>query len=514
MEWHALLFADKASYETWQKNVGTPIAEAVAADLKLSVIADEVVRITPNFPRQYLLFPCYEEETEHLRADVMRELYENPVLAETLAAFTAELQRLGTRRAATFEMTNPDARNSYFLTAVRDYCACVRRLAALAENVRSRGLALLHELAVSLCDAEFEEMERAVETLDAEGSALRTLSLTFDFDYKTVGVETLPDRPEGVADRLETLAREAFGTELRFDYSVVNANAISVLEEKLISLMKMRDPSSFAHMAAFYKRWHTLRFFRLLDLRAPLLFYVGYLAFVRRYEKKGFRFAWRRHDEAFDCGALYDLSLAVKLGDAKDIVPNDLYLEKGEIFVLSGANQGGKTTFLRAFGQCIALSAAGCPVPASSFSAPHIGFFATHFNRAEKTGRSRLEEELERIRLILPHLDGNSTVLFNECFVGTRRADAVELALDVLERLRTCGASGGFVTHYFELSQRDPRLVSLVAEVAADGSEKRCYRITKRPPDGLAHAESIARACGVTYEKLSELLAAEERSAK
>ena len=97
-------------------------------------------------------------------------------------------------------------------------------------------------------------------------------------------------------------------------------------------------------------------------------------------------------------------------------------------------------------------------------------------------------------------------ILFNECFVGTRRKDAVILSHKLFEKIFSCGATCGFVTHYFELSLEDPRLISLVAQISDDGLEKRTYHIRRCPPDGLAHARSIAEQCGATYEKLMKLI--------
>ena len=200
---------------------------------------------------------------------------------------------------------------------------------------------------------------------------------------------------------------------------------------------------------------------------------------------------------------MYDISLAVKLSESKLIVANDIEIKKGDIFVVSGSNQGGKTTFLRAFGQCAFLASQGLPVPAQDFRAPFFSLIATHFNRVEKKGKSRLEDEIGRIKNILSRTDESSLVLFNECFVGTRRSDAVVLSEKVFEKLFGLGATCGFVTHFFELSMRNSRLISFVADISEDGTERRTYRILRKSPDGLAHARSIADACGATYEKLS-----------
>lgn len=145
-------------------------------------------------------------------------------------------------------------------------------------------------------------------------------------------------------------------------------------------------------------------------------------------------------------------------------------------------------------------------MPAESFCAPFFGGVYTHFNRMEKPGKSRLEDEINRLKVLLPYVCDNGLVLLNECFVGTRRSDALILSEKLFEKFLECGTTCGFVTHLYELPMRDRRLISFVAQTSQDlGEQEHCtYHIINRSPESSAHAHNIAIAGGATYEQLIE----------
>lgn len=504
---HFLLFADEDTYRFWQKNgAARVIAENAASDLNLDQIAAAIKKLTPDYPQEFFLYPCFHPATVKLRTQIMSALSADSCGLEKLKAFQTDLLVLSKMRQTAFSAVNSDQRNAYFISAVRHYCKCAETLREVTAAFADTALSSLYTYVTAITTTDsFHFLLEESESLYQEIRCLSSLSLQFDFTHKTVRAE--PPEESGLASQIEAAAEQILGLKLDLTYSVVNSNPITAVEENLIGILKMRKPELFSALDAFYEKNKTLDFYAILDLREQLLYYTGYLDFVRKYKDKGFSFVFaEENDEGFVAKGLYDLSLAVRLGDANAVISNDLSLRTGEIFVLSGANQGGKTTFLRAVGQCITLAAAGYPVPAGKCGLWDCDCLITHFNRPETQEKSRLEDEIDRTKAVLPYLTQRSVILFNECFVGTRRKDAVILSHKLFEKIFSCGVTCGFVTHYFELSLEDPRLISLVAQISDDGLEKRTYHILRCPPDGLAHARSIAEQCGATYEDLMKLI--------
>jgi len=497
----SILFADKLAENRFYETKNDGIATETFRDLALSHVLEEIKKMTPDFPEDFLVFSPYDVATQNLRRETAEEMYGSSAVFESFKQFAVDLYVLKKHRASIIEIKNKDARNHFFLRAVLEYCKDLKRLCEITENARSRGLFALNKSAKDLLCEAYGTFYAKAESLSDHINNMLSLSMRFDFFNRAVKIERQDKMP--ASEKLSSLAEALLGVKLDFSFSAVNNVQLSPLEELLIEAMKARFPEIFRELEAFYEENKLLDFDKLIDLRDEILFFTGYTEFVKKYEKAGFSFSFAEITEKSICArGLYDISLAVKLGSADLIVANDVEIKKGDIFVVSGSNQGGKTTFLRAFGQCAFLAAQGLSVPAGSFRAPFFGSIATHFNRAEKAGKSRLEDEIDRIKYIFSRAGENSLILFNECFVGTRRSDAVILSEKVFARIFEFGATCGFVTHFFELPMRDNRLISLVADVMGDGTERRTYCILKKSPDGLAHARSIAAACGATYEKL------------
>ncbi|WP_313542146.1 MULTISPECIES: hypothetical protein [Leifsonia] len=203
----------------------------------------------------------------------------------------------------------------------------------------------------------------------------------------------------------------------------------------------------------------------------------------------------------------YDLQLAAQPDRRVSIVPNDIRLVPGEQFlVVTGANQGGKSTFARVFGQLHWMAAIGFPVAARTARLARFDLLLTHFERQEDLAllRGRLEDDLIRVRDILERVTSDSIVIANELFSSTTAQDALSLNERVLHALLEARAIGVTVTFLDELAVMAPPMVSVVAEVAADDPTHRTFRIVRRPPDGLAHATAIAEKYGLSPQRIRE----------
>lgn len=242
---------------------------------------------------------------------------------------------------------------------------------------------------------------------------------------------------------------------------------------------------------------HILDFFEMM--RVELSFYVGCLNLSDRLRAIGAtfcmpRFCHNERDRTYE--GLYDVSLALLRG--VNPVGNRLSVQGKDLYLITGANQGGKSTYLRSIGQAQVLAQCGMFVPAMRFTCPVASGIFTHFKREEdkQVESGKLDEELWRMSRISDHLKHGALILFNESFASTNEREGSEIARQITQALMDSGMEVFSVTHLYEyaegfLKADSPRVQFLQAERLEDG--KRTFRITPGKPLETGFGEDLYR---------------------
>jgi hypothetical protein len=241
---------------------------------------------------------------------------------------------------------------------------------------------------------------------------------------------------------------------------------------------------------------HILGFFT--QLRNELAFYIGCLNLYERLRERGaptcFPTPLPPDRAALSAKGLYDACLALRLDGP--VVSNELAADGKLLVMVTGANQGGKSTFLRSVGLAQLMMQCGMFVPAESFSANVCRRLFTHFKREEDpTMRSgKLDEELARMSAIAERIGPACMLLCNESFSATNEREGSEIARQVVRAFIEAGVKVVFVTHLFDLAhslyrQRLATALFLRAERAPDG--RRTFRMIEGEPLATSYGQDV-----------------------
>lgn len=230
-------------------------------------------------------------------------------------------------------------------------------------------------------------------------------------------------------------------------------------------------------------------------LKQDVYFYIAALKIKKHMEDNNLPYCFPELLENA-CGItaedVYNYPLAVFSG--KEPVKNNIDCDDGGFLIVTGLNQGGKTTFLRSIGIAQLFAQAGLMVPAVKYNCPVFGGIISHFPKEEDDTLNfgKLAEELSRLRNELPIVTGGGLVLLNESFATTTEKEGTIIAVDVLRALSKTQSSVIFVTHLYELAVNIDKLndslfnnqkaVNYVTKIDSDFKAIRSYKIVKGEP--------------------------------
>jgi DNA mismatch repair protein MutS len=490
---------------------GDQADQAALADLRLDQVIAKVARgqdegdlITGLLGR-----PVRDIDTLRYRHEVFRDL-EDPGLFQAAGQFAAQLRQVRGHLAQLAGMRSGHQREGWFLDAAAIYCDAVRAIAPELEAraIGSRGLTAFRDyLARYVRSAAFEAL-----TADTAARQADLAAITYQVRVKGPRVEVSrhDGEPDYSAEIEKTFERFQPGAAVK-DYRVRYRTrpGMNHVGEQILDLVARLFSDEFGALAAFCREHARLIDPAVEQLDRELQFYLAYLDYIQPLRAAGLTFCYPDlsigSKEIFAAGT-FDLALAARLTAAgQTVVTNEFRLTGRErVIVVSGPNQGGKTTFARTFGQLHHLAGTGCPVPGSAARLFVPDQVFTHFEREEDLSdlAGRLEDDLLRIQKALLAATPDSVVIMNEIFTSTTASDARFLGEKVLAKVIELDLLCVYVTFIDELASLGPAVVSMTSTITPDNPAERTFKVVRKPADGLAYALAIARRHHVTYEQL------------
>lgn len=464
--------------------------------------------------KPYYHLPMREVEDVTFRQEVMRALDDSPDLSGAIKRFAASMEAMRHHLAQSEELRNALQKKRWFLDAASLYCDALIRLDRDLANVEiaASGLSRFSRyLDRYLSSTVFQTLARETERLKLDLNAIRYSVL---IDGLRVRVRPCRDARDYGAEVAETFRPFQQDNERKSNaFKHRNSPEMDSVEASILERVAKLYPETFGELERYVTTQENFADPAVVAFDREIQFYLAYLDYLAPFRRAGLNFCYPRvvrdRKSVFDEEGFNLALAATMLGEDSVPVCNDFHLEgKERIIVVSGPNQGGKTTFAGTFAQLHYLASLGCPVPGTRAQLFLADTILTHFEKGESglDGRGKLEGDLLRIHAILEQATPDSIVILNEIFDSTTVRDARLLSHKIMDRIARLDSLCVWVTFLDELASANEKTVSMVSTVVPENPSQRTYRIKRQAPDGLAYALSIAEKYGLTSTRLEDRL--------
>jgi DNA mismatch repair protein MutS len=493
----------------------TPEAPAFFVDLNL----DQVIEAVTASKEEYTLKPFFWTSLHGVEAityrhDIFRDL-EDARHFETIKAFARGMRAMREHLAQAKKLYYPYQKERWFVETVEIYCDAVNCLVQdlSRANLKSQGLVHFREYVTAY--AQSEQFIALLEETKELLVVLSSVHYSLLIKGTAVTVRKYESEPDYSVDVEQTFEKFKQGAVKDYRVKFSGSPDMNHVEAAIQDLLAKLYPDIFRHLDEYCAKNVGYLDGTIATFDREIQFYVAYLEYLAIFRRAGLQFCYPvvsdTSKDVYDHEG-FDLALADKLSrERSSVVRNDFYLkDKERILVVTGPNQGGKTTFARTFGQLHFLASLGCPVPGREARLFLFDRLFTHFEKEEdiRNLRGKLEDDLVRIHAILTQATPQSIIIMNESFTATTLSDAIFLSTRVLERILQLDLLCVCVTFIDELASLSEKTVSMVAGVAPDNPAVRTFKVVRRPADGVAYALSIAEKYRLTYTCVKERIQA------
>ncbi len=444
------------------------------------------------------------------RQQAIRDCLANPDVIHRMYALANEVFQRQSSIRSNFFRDYPTGRLYYSVGVMKIYVDVFKRLRGLADQSAAEFKSEAFTNLFATLQRELSDSYLAV--IDDHLTQLRfrngvPVSVALGQGFRGIGYTLRRVRPpSGFLKRIFGAGPRAYKISLapRDD---AGARAMSELNDRGVALAAGALGRSADHVVSFYHQ-----------LQTELAFYVGCLRLYERLRDLHAPFSFPgvsdRGEPQLACEDLYDISLALTAN--RRPVGNDVNADGKPLIVVTGANQGGKTTFLRSFGLAQLMMQSCMFVAAAQFRANVVHGVFAHFRREEdatmKSGK--FDEELGRMSDIVDAIAPHSLLLFNESFAATNEREGSEIARQIVTALLERPNKLVFVSHQYAFAHglfesRQGSTLFLRAERRDDG--QRTFKLIEGEPLSTSFGEDVYREVFANEEEYDRAAALRQR---
>ncbi len=513
---------------------GYPEKDAMTADLNLKVIFQAACRpvwkegdslkhaekedfFIYDAMKRIMLVPLSNGGQVRYRQRILKELLAHPGLAAAMHAVgqRAQLTLSRVRERGKEKRGGGGAGSGELLGTfelLKTLVSCLDELKGLLDQEEFEEESGISSLKRRL-DEEYSEEFRAQmqEILDdmeffTEGGSV-VLSMGLGPGMKEDGICLKRIRRLGYKEKQSALMESA-GKWYR---KLFATGIVSLREEVELREARMLEETAFSYVLSWFGPFlkNLMEFFEAFSVHAA--FYLGCMQLWERTAAFGAGFCFpevaedggraagteeqkypagaKTESAGFEFFGLYELSMAILTRSVP--VSNAAACPDCRLLVITGANQGGKSTCLRSLGIAQVMLQCGMFVPAASYRGGLYRNIYTHFTRREDAAMNsgRLDEELRRMDGIIRGVTRDSLLLLNESFATTTEKEGSVIAMELVSALYESGITVAMVTHLLQFARelyakKPEHAVFMSAERRQDGT--RTYRMVEAAPENTS----------------------------
>ncbi len=549
------------------------LSETTLHDLALEKLC---LRLSDKPKEQSLILSIMSKVTKdpvvaQFRMDVFEDIYNNPDFCDRMLEILDKIDFL--RDYGSFRRDNSESSGTWDLVhrleEIRDYIGYVESLSKCLGDVdlKSKGLKDLKAHIDEIHkDNGFSELKKDIAELKASTSNLKSVTVGINlnerFEAREIGLISVNSKAFSKSSIIENFGsfisrKDNIKDDVKWDGSAhfqpfsTDGSKGGFLEDMAKTRMKMENPILMMSMALVPQgdlakdvtshmdrvsdhmlnqtvkklkevlgRYVGLSIMDITALIPEFTYYVRWAQYVRRLENGGLKFCKAQilpsgESDRMKAVGFWNLKLAEHVEG--EIVTNDLDFDPDKnLYLLTGANRGGKTTLTQAVGLMYVLAQGGIFVPAQRFAFIPADCIFTHFPADEdKTlDYGRLGEECKRFRELFSQCTKDSLLLLNETFSTTSFEEGFYIASDAVKALLKKGTRCIYNTHMHKLAAvidqlngeglKEGAKVKAASLVALSDGRSRSFKVKVAPPQGMSYAKDIAEKYGVTYQMLMD----------
>ena len=263
------------------------------------------------------------------------------------------------------------------------------------------------------------------------------------------------------------IEKESFESELlkeQRQYIIHDSEKVSKTIQKFSKMLDALDQRNNVFVAFFgnaFFLWDIMQSYRIEKWiekhQSEVESWFKVVAFFDAYNSLG-NFAFNH--PTYDFPEINDNDLVIKaenlahpLIKKENLVANNFTINKENIFIITGANMAGKSTFLRTISLFIVMGNTGLPVCASSASYSPIKLI-TSMRALDSLSKdeSYFFSELKRLKFIVDKIkDDNYFIILDEILKGTNSKDKAEGSIKFVEKISKSKSLGMIATHDLSL---------------------------------------------------------------